>query len=80
MPDTASHRSAIHALQTIPDDAKVQWFGQSQSQRLIGGDPDSHYGWLERDDAVYIVNAICLDLTAYAASLLQHQRAMLKRT
>lgn len=71
MSDTA--HPSIHG----PVDADVQWFGASQ--RMIGGQPDSRYGWLERGGAVYIVKAISPDLTAYAATLLAHERQMLAR-
>jgi hypothetical protein len=74
MPNTASPTQAIF---TPPTDTDVQWFGESQ--RLIGGEPDSRYGWLQRGDEVYIVKAISPDLTAYAGTLLQHERAMLRR-
>lgn len=77
MPDTSVPNRPAQPLQSIPVDSDVQWFGTSK--RLIGGEPDSRYGWLHRDDAVYIVKAISPDLTAYAGTLLQHERAMLKR-
>ncbi len=69
------HNNTAHP--TPPTDADVQWFGKSQ--RLIGGKPDSRYGWLQRGDVVYIVKAISPDLSVYSGTLLQHERAMLRR-
>jgi hypothetical protein len=60
-----------------PQDTDVQWFGCSQ--RLIGGQPDSRYGWLDLPDGPCIVKALSPDLTAYASTLLDHERKMLKR-
>ena len=55
----------------------VRWFGTSR--RLIGGQPDSHYGWLDSPQGPIIIKALDTDLTAYAATLLDHERRMLPR-
>ena len=62
--------------QPLTDD-DVKWFGTSH--RLIGGQPDSRYGWLNNPDGPCIVKAISTGLTAYAPTLLEHERKMLKR-
>lgn len=62
---------------SLLQDTDVQWFGASQ--RLIGGKPDSRYGWLELPEGPCIVKALSPDLTAYAITLLEHERKMLKR-
>lgn len=78
MPATAVPVAATaHPTPLIPTDSDVQWFGASQ--RLIGGQPDSRYGWLERGGEVLIVKAISADLSAYTGTLLEHERKMLKR-
>lgn len=70
--------TAIPNIRTNPPtDQDVTWFGASQ--RLVGGQPDSRYGWLMQDENVLIVKAISPDLTAYASTLLQHERKMLNR-
>ena len=58
-----------------PKDEDVHWFGESH--RRIGGLPDTRYGWLENNDQVFIVKAMATDLTAYAETLLAHERKML---
>ncbi len=60
------------------DETNVTWFGASH--RLIGGKPDSRYGWLEIPGlGLYIVKEIDTGLTAYASTLLNHERKMLRR-
>lgn len=73
---------ASHPLATLdaqPRNSAVEWF--SHSSRLVGGQPDTLYGWWpDADDAgPCIVKSLSTDLTAYAGTLLQHERAMLKR-
>jgi hypothetical protein len=58
-------------------DADVHWFGVSN--RLIGGKPDSRYGWLETPEGPCIVKALDGGLAPYADTLLQHERAALRR-
>jgi len=69
--------TATPSTPNLPQDNDVQWFGNSQ--RLIGGEPDSRYGWLELPDGSCIVKALSPDLTAYASTLLDHERKMLTR-
>lgn len=54
----------------------VTWFGQSH--RLIGGRPDTRYGWLELPQGACIVKALDLELTAYSATLLHNEREVLR--
>jgi hypothetical protein len=56
---------------------QVTWFGASR--RLIAGQPDSRYGWLDGPQGPCIVKALDDGLTAYAGTLLQHERAVLAR-
>lgn len=58
-------------------DLDVIWF--DASRRLIGGQPDSRYGWLDTPAGPCVVKALNPGLTAYAGTLLQHERAMLRR-
>jgi hypothetical protein len=58
-------------------DPGVTWFGNSS--RLIGGVPDSRYGWVDTPQGPCIIKALDLDLATYAASLLVHERRMLAR-
>ncbi|MES3022134.1 MAG: hypothetical protein V4857_11205 [Pseudomonadota bacterium] len=69
----APHETA----QRVPDEAEVRWFGASA--RLVGGQPDSRYGWLDTADGPCIVKALAPALAAFADTLLQHERAMLRR-
>ncbi|MES2298064.1 MAG: hypothetical protein V4582_13550 [Pseudomonadota bacterium] len=62
---------------SIPGDDDVHWFGASR--RLVGGKPDSRYGWLDTAQGPAIVKALDPSLSAHAATLLQHERAMLRR-
>lgn len=57
----------------------VQWF--SHSSRLIGGRPDTLYGWWPEvpGQGLCIVKALQPELTAYAATLQAHERRMLQR-
>ena len=55
----------------------VHWFGASQ--RLVGGQPDSQYGWLALPDGPCIVKALDPELTAYNQTLLDHERHVLRR-
>ena len=72
-----STSTAQPSIAALPSDNDIKWFGASQ--RLIGGQPDSKYGWLELPDGPCIVKALSPDLTAYASTLLQHERKMLER-
>ncbi|RZS57104.1 hypothetical protein [Sphaerotilus mobilis] len=54
-----------------------RWF--DASRRLVGGRPDSRYGWLDTAHGPCIVKALDTGLTAYAATLLSHERRMLAR-
>lgn len=56
---------------------EVEWFGASR--RLVGGQPDSRYGWIETPQGPCIVKALDPGLTAYAGTLLQHERQVLAR-
>lgn len=60
-----------------PSDSDVVWFGASR--RLIAGQPDSRYGWLDTAAGPCIVKALNAGLAAYGTTLLQHERAMLHR-
>jgi hypothetical protein len=62
------------AASTVSD-AEVTWFGPSR--RLIGGVPDSRYGWLDTPDGPCIVKAMDLGLVAYNKTLLEHERKTL---
>jgi hypothetical protein len=53
------------------------WFGASA--RLVGGEPDTRYGWMDWPGGPCIVKALNTDLTAYGTTLLQHERHMLRR-
>lgn len=93
LPNSTSGRLPASAtalpLGNVPTDADVIWFGASG--RLIGGQPDSRYGWLEWPLAQggrrqagaagvpCIVKALSPGLTAYADTLLKHERGMLLR-
>jgi hypothetical protein len=55
----------------------IQWFGASK--RLIGGVPDSRYGWLDTPAGPCIIKALDTDLATYAVTLLEHERRMLAR-
>lgn len=55
----------------------VQWFGASE--RLIGGVPDAHYGWLDTPTGPCIIKALDPQLTAYSGTLLEHEREALAR-
>jgi hypothetical protein len=47
---------------------------------VIGGKPDSRYGWLDvPGKGLHIVKEIDTDLSAYAGTLLSHERKMLHR-
>lgn len=67
------------AVPTSPPTDVVQWF--SHSSRLVGGQPDTLYGWWPQADGrgPCIVKALQPELTAYASTLLQHERRMLQR-
>lgn len=54
----------------------VHWFGQSH--RLIGGRPDTRYGWLDTPQGACIVKALDLELAAYSATLLHNEREVLR--
>ena len=71
-----SAATALPPTQPLTDD-DVDWFGASH--RLIGGLPDSRYGWLNHNGGPCIVKAISTGLTAYAPTLLEHERKMLTR-
>lgn len=64
---------------TDPDNGNcsVEWF--AASRRLIAQKPDAHYGWLEDPAGPCIVKALDPTLTAYADTLLTHERAVLHR-
>lgn len=66
-----THRPADH-----PTPLAVQWFGQSH--RLIGGRPDTRYGWLDTPQGACIVKALDLELAAYSATLLHNEREVLR--
>ena len=70
-PDAEPTRAADHL--TEPG---VHWFGQSH--RLIGGRPDTRYGWLETPQGACIVKALDLQLAAYSATLLHNEREVLR--
>lgn len=61
------------AAPTLPD---VHWFGHSH--RLIGGRPDTRYGWLDTPQGACIVKALDLELAAYSATLLHNEREVLR--
>jgi len=57
----------------------IDWF--SHSNRMVGGQPDTRYGFWPNPDGggPCIVKALQPELTAYADTLLQHERRMLQR-
>jgi len=61
----------------FPDPDGVHWFGSSG--RIVGGKPDSRYGWWTPPDgsAHCIVKALEADLTTHGDALLAHERAVL---
>ena len=59
-----------------PTTLDVHWFGQSH--RLIGGRPDTRYGWLDTPQGACIVKALDLELAAYSATLLHNEREVLR--
>lgn len=61
----------------LPGDDAVHWFGASR--RLIGGVPDSRYGWLDHAEGPCVVKAMDPALVAYNKTLLNHERRMLQR-
>jgi hypothetical protein len=67
--------AATHTM--LPDASQPHWFGQSH--RLIGGQPDTRYGWLDTPQGACIVKELNRDLAAYADTLLGHERFMLER-
>jgi len=60
----------------LPADTPVEWF--SESSRVIDGRPDARYGWAESPDGPCIVKALDLRLGPSVASLLDHERDVLK--
>lgn len=56
-------------------DASLVQFGASA--RLIGGQPDARYFWLDRPDGPCIVKQMDADLAAYNPTLLAHEREAL---
>lgn len=63
-------------MTTLAADTPVEWF--SESARVIDGRPDARYGWAESPDGPCIVKALDLRLGPSIASLLDHERAVLK--
>lgn len=59
-----------------PTELDVHWFGQSH--RLIGGRPDTRYGWLDTPHGACVVKALDLELAAYSATLLHNEREVLR--
>jgi hypothetical protein len=55
----------------------VHWFGSSR--RLVGGRPDTRYGWMELPDGACIVKALAVDLASHVGTLLGHEREVLRR-
>ena len=71
-PDFTASHAGMAAL------GRVQWFGASR--RLVGGEPDTRYGWLPgANGGPCIVKAMALDLASCAGTLLHHEREVLQR-
>lgn len=77
---TAPFETALPPAAAAPPSGPARdvfWFGHSH--RIVGGQPDSRYGWWQRPDGPCIVKAMDPGLTAYAQDWLAHERKMLAR-
>lgn len=60
-----------------PSSGNVIWFGASS--RIVGGQPDSRYGWIGHPGGPCVVKELDRGLAIYAGTLLQHERDALHR-
>ncbi|MFN7694365.1 MAG: hypothetical protein ACK5O3_10020, partial [Burkholderiales bacterium] len=74
-PDAKAHAGTESSSAALP---AAHWF--ASSRRLVGGQPDTRYGWWEPDaGGPLIVKALCPELSVAAGSLLLHERQQLQQ-